>query len=303
MYYARRRHKEYLSFLFLLGYILISILSYGQSSVKQLPSKNLGKKILNSYRIVDTIRLPDTTIYIDTIVHTTSRNKNSLTPNHLGKSLMTPGAWGIERGGMLFFGLGGSFPQIYTTKPDLIFSEGITLGDCRKLGGSIMLNINDVSKVKNLSCNIILNKHLTNGDAISIGGLHLLRSTLSDAGPSYYVVYSHAVQNLSSTLPEASSLQYSIGVGTGRFYTKSPADKIYGRGQYGTAVFANVSYEVTKWMNMNVEWSGTNLHAGVSVKPLGRLPFITMGLGDITRSSGDRLRFLARIGYSYYLAK
>lgn len=262
-----------------------------------------GRKKINTYRILDTIRLKDTTIFVDKIVHWTSFSSHNLSPNFLGKSLMTPVAWGVNRGGMLFGSIGGTFPQIYTTKPDLIFTAGISMGNPRIIGGLLMLNVNDVSMVNTLSCNIILNKHFSNGDAISIGGIHLLRSKLSDAGPSYYIVYSHTIQTLVSKTAEVSALQYSIGIGTGRFYTKSPADQTHGRGKYGTAVFANLSYELYKWMNVNVEWSGINLHAGVSVKPFYYLPFITMGVGDITRFSGDRIRFLVGIGYSYYLAK
>jgi hypothetical protein len=287
----------------LIFYFSVYINLPAQLFVKTDVHKIHGSKQINSYRILDTIRLKDTTIFIDKVVQWTSKTSNYFQPNFLGKTLMTPVAWGVDRGGMLFAGLGGSFPQIFSSLPDLIFNAGISIGNASKIGGMLMVNVNDVSQFNTLSGNIILNKHLSHGDAISAGGIHLFRSKLSDAGPSYYIVYSRSVQTIAFKISDASAFHYSVGIGTGRFYTKSPADDLLGHGKSGTAIFANASYQLFKWMNVNAEWSGINLHAGVSVKPFYRLPYITMGIGDITRFSGDRLRFLVRVGYSYYLRK
>lgn len=261
-----------------------------------------GRKQINSSRILDTIRLEDTTVVFDTTISWTSELPNVI-PNYLGKSLMTPTAWGGERGGILFGVIGGTFPQPYSSKTDLIAVAGITVGDANKLGGIVMLNINDVSKIRNFSSNIILNRHISNNSAISIGAIHLLASKSSDAGPSYFIVYSHAVQTLPSKILGVSALHYSLGIGSGRFYYKSKYDVLAGLGRYGTAIFANISYEVYRWMNVNLEWSGLNLHAGISIKPFHFLPHISIGIGDITRFSGDRVRLLGNIGDSYYLPK
>ena len=269
--------------------------------ITPLTVRRNGKNAVHTYRIRDTLPA-NQNIYIDTIIKVKSRDDNELFPDSLGKGLMTPTAWGSEKGGLFFLGIGGSFPQIFTNLPDLIAVAGITLGDARKyIGGILSLNINDVSEVKVPSCNIILNRQISSADAISFGGIHLFRSKLSDSGPSYFFVYSHAVQGIFSKQSGASALHYSIGAGTGRFYQKSPADKLAGHGQYGTAVFTNISYELFHWMNVNLEWSGLNLHAGVSVKPYPHLPYINMAVGDITRYSGDRVRFLISVAYSFIL--
>ncbi|MET0391915.1 MAG: hypothetical protein ABW019_02190 [Chitinophagaceae bacterium] len=266
-----------------------------------LPLQTANPRI-NSYRIIDTILLQDTIIIIDTTIKWRSSSPD-MPPNTLGKAMMTPVAWGTSRGGVVFVGIGASFPQVFTSKSDMIAVAGLSIGNPNKIvGGSVMLNVNDVSQFNTFSCNIILNKHLSNAGAISAGGIHLFRSGLSDAGASWYIVYSHAIQSVFSRLPGASALHYSIGVGSGRFRDKSPADKALGRSQ-GTAVFANLSYELLKWMNVNAEWSGTNLHAGVSIRPARRLPAISMGIADITNSSGDRRRFVVSMGYSFYLPR
>lgn len=268
----------------------------------KVTSKPNGKTIIS---IKDTLQTDAGPVYIDTLMNVQLPPQPAVTQNYLGKSLMTPAAWPAQsKGGVLFAGLGGTFPQLYTSRNDLIGVVGLSAGDpVRFVGATVMLNINDVSKFRNFSSNIILYKNLPNGSALSAGGIHLLRSKLSDSDPSYYIVFSHAVQTVVSKKTGASALSYSIGVGSGRFYDNSPKDIQTGKAANGSAVFANVSLEITQWLNTNVEWSGTNLHAGVSLKPLTFLPYINLGLADITRFSGQKIRFVSSINYSVYLWK
>lgn len=254
------------------------------------------------YQIRDTITTDGATIYVDTIVTVDGKAVRSLSPNNLGKAQMTPVAWGVS-GGRLFVGLGATFPNSFTTLNDAAAVVGLTLGDPVKyIGGSVTLNILDVSEFNTLSCNIILNKHFSNSSALSVGAIQLARSKLTDGDPTYFIVYSHALQVASKT-PGTSALHFSVGVGSGRFYDQSIRDEQEGHPENGTAVFGNISYELFKWMNLNLEWSGVNLHAGVSVKPFRGIPSIGLGIGDITRYSGDRLRFLLSLGYSIELWK
>ncbi len=265
-------------------------------------SKPNGKTII---AIKDTLQTDTGPVYVDTVINVQLPQQPPLSQNYLGKSLMTPTAWPAQsKGGVLFAGLGGTFPQLYTTRNDLIGVVGLSAGDpVRFVSATVMLNINDISKFRNFSSNIILYKNLPNGSAISAGGIHLMRTKYSDAGPSYYIVFSHAVQTVISKNTGTSALNYSIGVGSGRFYDNSPQDIQTGKAANGSAVFANVSLELTQWLNTNVEWSGTNLHAGVSVRPLSFLPYINLGLADITRFSGQEIRFVMSLNYSVYLWK
>lgn len=291
-------YKHNLVLFFLL---FITGISYSQLITQVRPNRH--DKL--SFRIQDSIQTDDNTIIVDTTVSWSAGGKNDLTQNNLGKALMTPTGWGTDKGGILFVGVGGTFPQIYTTKSDMIGVVGLSAGDPEKyVGASFVLNINDLSEFNTFSCNVILNRHLSRSSSISVGGIHLFASKLSDSGPSYFIVFSHAVQSIASKEPGAAALHYSIGAGSGRFHTKSPADKQAGRGKYGTVVFGNISYELFKWMNVNAEWSGLNLHAGVSVKPIRNFPYINMGLSDLLRSaSNDRVRFVASICYSFRLWK
>src|SRR6202042_1816846 len=96
---------------------------------------------------------------------------------------------------------------------------------------------------------------------ISVGGLQLFATkSLSDApGQTFYFAFSHAVQSLPSLTPGCSRLTYTIGIGDGRFYLKSPDDVKAGRGKNGTGLFGSVSYEVIQHVNLIAEWSGMNL--------------------------------------------
>ncbi len=286
------------AFLLLLNLIATNLIS---QNVKVSIRPN-GKTIVV---LRDTIQNDAGPIYIDTVINVQLPPQQPLQQNYLGKSLMTPTAWPAQsKGGVLFAGLGGTFPQLYTSLNDLIGVVGLSAGNPdRFVSATVMLNINDVYKFRHFSSNIILYKNLPNGSALSAGGIHLLSSKQTDSDPSYYIVFSHAVQTLLSKRTGTSALSYSIGIGSGRFYDNSPWDIRKGKAAHGSAVFANVSLEITKWLNTNVEWSGTNLHAGVSVRPLGFLPSINMGLADITRFSGQEIRFVASINYSIYLWK
>jgi hypothetical protein len=258
---------------------------------------------VTAVRIVDTVNTRNGRVVIDTTIAYRSPRNAQLYPTFLSKSIMTPSAWGGNGDGILFAGLGGTFPAAFSSKSDLIAVAGLNGGDPVKFVNiSVMANVNDVSRFSAWSGTVILCKHLSPADAVSIGAIHIFPSRLSDSKPSYYAVYSHAVQWALSRDRSHSVLQYSVGVGSGRFYERYPMDEKLGRGK-GTAVFANVSYEVTPWLNTSLEWSGINLHAGASFRLASWLPLIDLGLADITRLSGDRLRFLASLYYAARLWK
>lgn len=271
--------------------------AYSQLAPQMVPVLN-KRRNLTAIQINDTIRTATKPIIVHEKIDI-AQDLNDYPPNYLGKSMMTPTAWGPDGGGVLFAGLGGTFPAIYTAKPDLLGVIGLAVGDPKKAIGVVgMLNVNNVSEFSTFSGNLILHKRLSESDAVSAGGIHLFASQRSDATESFYVVYSHAVQATLAADADYCKLNYSIGAGTGRFYTKSPADQVLrGKSIHGTAVFANVSYGLARWMNVNAEWSGINLHTSVSLRPAPSLPFVNLGLADLTRNSGDRIRFIVSIHY------
>lgn len=226
----------------------------------------------------------------------------SLFPNIGGKAMMTPTAWGgFET--FVFGSIGGTFPQTYAINPDLIASVGFGTGNSYKTLGIIaIVDINDVSEIDNFTLSLIASRTLSIGNSVSIGAIHLFANRVkSDMGASYYVAYSHAVQSMPSKFVGCAKLNYTIGIGTGRFYDKSYYDKIAGRGEHGTALFANISYEVLPLLNLGLEWSGLNLCSSLSWRPAINLPSVSIGVADLTRLSGDRARLLTGISYAYII--
>ncbi len=216
--------------------------------------------------------------------------------------MMTPTAWG-GFGTFIFGSIGGTFPQVYATNPDLIVSAGIGTGNSIKAVSIVgSLNVNDVSSVDNFSFNFIVSRTISIGSSISAGAIHLFANPLkTDMSPSYYLAYSHAAQNLPSVIYGCSKLNYTVGVGSGRFYNKSYYDFQSGRGNHGTALFGNVSYEILSYVNLGIEWTGVNLCSSVSWRPAYNLPALCIGVTDLTRFSGDKPRLLAGISYAYLL--
>lgn len=218
------------------------------------------------------------------------------------KSILTPTGWGGNS--TYFFGsAGGTFPQPYSNNPDLAGGAGFGTGNSFKaVSIACIINVNDVSGFKNFSGSFLVSRYLGKGSSISVGGLHLFANPIkSDAGSSYYFVFSHTVQSLPSNFSQASRLSYSVGVGTGRFLNKSDKDKRSGKGNKGTAFFSNLSYELFENFNVNAEWTGLNFGVGTSWRPSYKLPAITIGITDITRFSGNKVRFVCAVGYAFLL--
>ena len=229
--------------------------------------------------------------------------KTEIYPNPSSKGMMTPTGWG-GAGPFIFGFLGGTFPQAYTSKSDLVAAAGIGVGNSYKTIGVVgIFNILNVSEASTYSGGLIVSRHIGRGTSMSIGGLNLLASSRSDAKASYYLALSHASQTIKSKTPGYSGLSYTIGAGSGRFYDKSLKDSLTGKGTHGTAVFANVSYELAKGLNVIGEWSGLNLDFALSFRPTFKLPAINIGLADLTRNSGDRVRLVISIGQAFSLSK
>lgn len=237
------------------------------------------------------------------------KDMKELFPNISGKGMMTPTGWGSS-GTYIFGYIGGTFPQVYTNKPDLVAGGGLGFGNSYKTVSLVgIFNINNVSSLGTFSFSVIASRHITKGTSLSIGALHILADKKSDAGPSFYIAFSHASQSLKSVIPGYSRLSYTLGIGSGRFYDKSPKDISEGKGRHGTAVFANISYGIFKNLNINAEWSGINFSASVSWRPAIRikfpfkLPSIGIGVADLIRTSGSSPRLILNLSHSFILSK
>ncbi|HEY8929997.1 MAG TPA: hypothetical protein VIM55_12440 [Mucilaginibacter sp.] len=234
-----------------------------------------------------------------------ARVYSELYPNGAPRNMMTPSGWGGY--GMAFFGgVGGTYPQVYSHKPDMGVSAGFCVGNpVKAVNLAIGANMFDVHKFRDFSANIILSRKIFKGSSISVGGLGLFYNASQTDAPAatYYVSFSHAVQTVSSKTPGASALSYTIGIGNGRFLLKSPADIAAGRGAHGTAVFGGVSYELIKRTNLNVEWSGQNLGCSLGLRPFRSLLSVGIGVDNLTRYTADKPSLLLSLGYPLSLTR
>ncbi|TCC93881.1 hypothetical protein EZ428_03670 [Pedobacter frigiditerrae] len=232
----------------------------------------------------------------------------TLLPNNGTHSIMTPTGW-VGNSTYLFALLGGVFPAEYVkpNKGDLIGSFGIGFGNPSKYFGiSASVNITRITELRDFSGNIILSRKLFKASSIAIGGVQLFANQkVSDAPDgTYYISFSHAVQSVKSSEAGYSGLIYTIGIGNGRFLYKSPWDIASGKGKHGTGIFANVSYEVLKNVNVNVEWSGLNLGFSTGFQPVKDSPLIIgLGVYNLTKNSGDRVSMIGTIGCPFSLSK
>lgn len=222
-----------------------------------------------------------------------------LLPNNSVSSIMTPSGYG-SYGSFIFAVIGGIYPAGYTDKADLIASVGITTGNpSTAVNVAASVNIARVSELQDYSFNLILSKEIFANSSISVGALQIFANkTISDAPyHTYYAAFSHAVQSVKPRRPGFAALSYTIGFGTGRFLLKSPYDIDSGKGKYGTGVFASISYEILKQININAEWSGLNLGFSTGLRPI-KNSNLTLGLGvyNLTKYTGDRPGFIATLG-------
>ncbi|EHQ27548.1 hypothetical protein [Mucilaginibacter paludis] len=229
-----------------------------------------------------------------------SDSKVVLYSDYAPLSMMSPTGFGGS-GTYVYGGLGGTYPELYAkNKTDLIAFGGLSFGNpVKAVNVAIGLNMTDVHRFSDFSTNLNISRQLPAGNSVAIGTFQLFtNSAQTDSkGTTFYLVFSHAVQWLPSKTPGASALTYSLGIGSGRFLYKSPADIKAGKGQYATAVFANVSYEIIRNVNINTEWYGTNLGISAGVRPFANPLSISVGVDNLTQYSGDHASMVFTIGY------
>ncbi|WP_139235616.1 hypothetical protein [Mucilaginibacter polytrichastri] len=220
--------------------------------------------------------------------------------NYAPLSIMSPTGFGGS-GTYVYGGLGGVYPELYTkNKTDLVAFGGLSFGDpVKAVNVAIGLNMTDVHEFRDFSTNLNISRQLPRGNSVAIGTFQLFtNSKQSDTkGTTFYLVFSHAVQWAPSKTPGASALAYSLGIGSGRFLYNSPADIRRGKGKYATAVFANISYEIIRNVNINTEWYGTNLGISAGVRPFRNSLSFSVGADNLTKYSGDHASMVFMIGY------
>jgi len=241
----------------------------------------------------------------DSLMYTDHGVRDVLYPNSVLQSLTIPSGWG-GYGTYIFGGIGGDYRQPYRQTADLISFAGFCIGDPQKFVNlAFSINNTDVSNIGNFSGNLTISRHVFTGSSISIGALQMFADRRVSDSPGYtvYFAFSHAIQSLLSLDQRSSKLSYTVGIGTGRFYKKSPMDVLNGKGKYGTGIFAGLSYETLKWMNVNLEWSGMNLGCSLGIKPLNAPLAIGLGITNLTRYSADKPNLSFAVSYPLSLKR
>jgi hypothetical protein len=226
--------------------------------------------------------------------------KAELLPNDAVQSVMTPTGFG-GYGAYVFGGMGATYPQVYSKLPDGIASAGFCFGDPTKLVNvAFGFNVGKVLAFSDFSTNFIISRKLWTGTSISAGALQAFASAKVSDAPiaTFYAAFSHSLQWLPSKTPNYSALTYTIGVGNGRFWQKSPADIAAGKGNHGTGVFGDISYEIFKRVDLNAEWTGVNLGFSTGIRPFVKSA-LSLGIGvtNLTSYSSDKPSMVFSIGY------
>jgi hypothetical protein len=232
--------------------------------------------------------------------------QRELYPSDAPAALLTPTGFG-GYGMYIFGGLGGAYPEVYrNNKADLIASAGACIGDpIKAVNFAASLNMTDVHKFRNFSGNFILSRKLFAGTSIAAGALQMFAANkYSDSpGSTFFMAISHAVQTIPSLTPGSSRLSYTIGLGSGRFYEKSPKDIAAGKGKHGTAVFGSVSFEVVRHLTLNTEWTGMNLGLSAGVRPFKTPISLGIGVANLTKYSSDKANMVFSIGLPLSLTR
>ncbi len=230
----------------------------------------------------------------------TTQAQSELYPSDAPGGILIPSGFG-GYGTYLFGGLGATYPEVYRdNKADLIASVGACVGNpVKAINFAASLNMTDVHRLRNFSGNFIISRKLFAGTSISAGALQMFADVRqSDAsGSTFYMAVSHAVQTIKSLTPGCSRLSYTIGIGSGRFYEKSPKDIAAGKGKHGTAVFGSISYELIQHVNVNAEWTGMNLGISAGIRPFPVPLSLAVGVANLTRYTNDKANMVFSIGY------
>jgi hypothetical protein len=222
-----------------------------------------------------------------------------LYPSDAPVALLTPTGFG-GYGTYIFGGLGGAYPEVYrNNKADLIGSIGFCVGNPESaVNFASSLNLTDVHRFRDFSGNFILSRKLFAGTSISAGALQMFANDKQSDSPgsTFYMAISHAVQTIPSLTPGCSRLSYTIGLGSGRFYEKSPIDIANGKGTHGTAIFGSISFEAIRHVSINAEWTGMNLGFSAGLRPFKSPISFGIGVANLTRYSSDKANMVFSIG-------
>ena len=126
--------------------------------------------------------------------------------------------------------------------------------------------------------------YLTDGISVAAGGENLFAG-YTDGVASFYIAGSWAFDRKDGAMPFDGMV--TLGLGNGRFADNTPRDIAEGKSPHGTGIFGGLTWEATPALNVIADWNGRNLTAGLGYTHAASGVTFKLGVGDLTRSSGN----------------
>jgi hypothetical protein len=221
-----------------------------------------------------------------------------------GISVSSPTAFALHRG-EAFVGAAYQARTRYTDLQDGALVVGMGLGDRDRLVGvelaaTSYATLNDGGPFSDGSLSAKVHRSFGHDMAVAVGVENGVRWGRTDAGVSVYGTATRLLRLREESSAPFSSVALTLGVGNGRF--RSEEDVVADRETVG--VFGAVGVRVAEPVSLTADWTGQDLYAGVSVRPVRRIPLVaTVGVADITGSAGDGARLIVSAGYGFRIPR
>jgi hypothetical protein len=218
-------------------------------------------------------------------------------------SIFNPVGFGADNN-LVFFSLSYQNRTRFTQSSDGEAGIGVGLGDAvNSIGAELSYSINSFGSSSSFGSgafNAKLHKRLSEDTAVAVGWNQFAKINLGNGSRgtsaasdypnnSYYVVGTKIFRTVDDINQPFSRVAVTGGVGSGVFLPFDPNASI-DRG--GLNVFGSLGVRIARPVSAVVEWTGSDLGAGISVVPFENFPLvITPAFRDIT-GAGDGARFI-----------
>jgi hypothetical protein len=186
-------------------------------------------------------------------------------------------------------------PQPYSPIQATTFGLGYGIGNPEKAVAVQAHLATTYFEELGLSGSLKIHKDFGLGTTMAVGAMNLLQVNFNWDYSNYFIALSHDFRHNFAPRNPLSRLSFTAGAGYGRSFTeKYPKDIIRLKEEKGTIAFGALALRLTERISVEAEWTGVNLNTFASYRgyirtiPLG----ISIGAGDLTPYSGDRVFFI-----------
>jgi hypothetical protein len=215
-------------------------------------------------------------------------------------SIAVPTGFGLDFG-EFFAAIGYQSRTRFTEDDDGAVSAGFGLGDRAKYVGlevvaSSFSTLRGGGPGETGGLSFKLHRALSDRSGVAAGYENGVTWGDSDADPSLYLSGTHAFRLKADPHESFSAVAVTLGVGNGRFRFEDDVAE----DNETVNVFGAVGVQVLEPLSAVVDWTGQDLFAGLSWRPVRRVPLvINAALADLTGSAGDGVRPIFSIGYGF----